>query len=350
MRPADIAKAIACPILDTTVLVALLSFYLAMQLILWILSLGRYFVVSAMIITAFTLPGLCLYLISLLEARARGRKPGPPGIEHLQWFGSSWSLLQVLYFVGLGYAIYRLAGVGEKAGIVITLSLVAALLPASLATLAVTHSAAESLHPVTIARIIRRSGWSYWIATAYILLASWFVWTLRSSSLTGWLIELITLYLLFAFYALIGTIMQPQHLHDEVDIHEPLGPDEAAITADLAALRTGVLDHAYAIVSRGYRDGGLSHIHESMEDDPEPDSAWPWYFENMMLWEDKMAALVFGQQYLSRLLHDGEFHAATKLIMRCRYESESFKPLAEDREQAIAAAEYCGNEELAKLL
>ncbi len=350
MKPIDLLRALACPVLSQTVLFAFIMFYLAAEFIRWAISTGPFFFVSAIIVAAFTVPALSLYLIFLLDARARGREPEPPGVEHLHWYGSGWSLLQVLYYVAVGFAAYKLASLDSAEGLIAVVVLVAAALPASLATLAVTHSPLESLNPVTIGKIIRRCGGSYWIAPVFVVLAATLAWWVFNSSLPGWLADCIALYLLFAFYALTGEIMHPQRLHGEVDIHEPLAPDEAKVTAELLALRTEALNHAYGFISRGNRDGGFKHIYDRIADDPEPESAWQWYFDGMMLWQDRTAALFFGQQYLHRLLHDDDFRAAIKVIARCRYENEAFQPLREDREKAVAAAEHMGNEELAQAL
>lgn len=350
MKPADIAREVAYPLTNATVVTAFITFYLALELITWILSLGPIFFVSALIIAVFVLPALCLYLMFLLEARSKGKAPEPPAVEHLHWYGSGWNLVQVLYYVALSYALNRFITADASAGIVAIVFLVAGTLPASLSILAITRSPLESVHPATIAKLIGRCGWSYWIAPLFVLLSAKIIWVLFISSLPGWLADLVALYLVFAFYALTGAIMQPQRLHEEIDIHEPLGPDEAAITAELQALRTNVLDHAYGFISRGNREGGFRHIHDWIADDPEPGTAWQWYFDNMMRWRDRTPALFFGQQYVSRLLHDGDFGAAAKVILRCRYENEAFQPLAEDREQAVAAAEHAGNEELARAL
>ena len=70
----------------------------------------------------------------------------------------------------------------------------------------------------------------------------------------------------------------------------------------------------------------------------------------MLRWATQDPALFFGQRYLSRLLHDGNNIAAVKLIMRCRLINEAFKPLSEDRELALEAAEHCQNDELISLL
>ena len=53
---------------------------------------------------------------------------------------------------------------------------------------------------------------------------------------------------------------------------------------------------------------------------------------------------------LKRLLHSDEPKAAMKLITRCRSINENFKPLPEDRDLALEAAEACHNDELVSFL
>jgi len=347
MRTADFLRSLAYPVACKTVLPAFLLFYVAAEFMRWAISTGPFYFVSATVFAVFLLPALCLYLVYLLQARARGREPDPPGIEHLLWFGSGWSLLQVLYFVAIGYGTVTLAGTTGMAAVV---AVAAVVLPASLATLAVTQSPLESLNPVTLRKVIARCGWRYWLVTLYFVVAVAVTRYVYTSGITPWLADLVSLYLLFVFYALTGAVIRPGNLHRDVDIYEPLQPDESAIAAELLSVRNDVLNHAYGFISRGNREGGLQHIRDWIAEDPEPGSAWRWYFDNMMRWQDKMPALFFGQHYVRRLLHDGDFRAATRVIMRCRHENEAFQPFREDREQAIAAAEHVGNEELARAL
>lgn len=114
--------------------------------------------------------------------------------------------------------------------------------------------------------------------------------------------------------------------------------------------RDAVLNHAYGFVSRGNRAGGLKHIYLCIADDPNPDHAWAWFHKRMLSWELTDAVLEFSQQYLKRMLYRDESVAAVKLMLRCRLINEMFRPLPEDRPQALIAAEHCRNEELMRVL
>lgn len=119
---------------------------------------------------------------------------------------------------------------------------------------------------------------------------------------------------------------------------------------ELLRERTKVLNHAYGFISRDNRAGGLDHVYQRIVIDPNPDSAWAWFLNQMLLWEVSDAALDFSQQYLRRLLYKEDHVAAVKLMLRCRLINESFQPLAEDRPLALVAAEHCQNDELIKFL
>ncbi len=168
--------------------------------------------------------------------------------------------------------------------------------------------------------------------------------------MSGFFTELLTAYLVFAFFALIGAVVRPYQFHDEIRIHEPAEPGQELLDEQLQSARTNALNHAYGFISRGNRAGGFKHIRDWLGTDPEPDGAWQWFFDQMVLWEIKEPALVFAQTYLSRLLAEREYVAAVKLMMRCRLINEAFRPLPDDRELAIEAAEQCGNDELMRSL
>lgn len=349
-KAAEIARALASPLSDTAVLAAFGLFYLAIELILGAVTGGPHFIVFGLILAAFVLPALCLYLMDVLEALANGGKPKPLAVEHLHWYGSLWSLVQLLYLGVLIYAIYELGSLLGGAALVALLLLFAAVLPASLTILALTHSPFESLNPQAIGRLIARYGTTYWIVPSFFLVAVFVANWLDGTRLHDGLAHLATLYLVFAFYTLTGSIAKPHELHREVDIHDPLEPDEQQLDEALTRQREAVLGHAYGFISRENRAGGMKHIHDWLDQDPQRDIAWPWFFEQMLRWEEKEPALIFGQQFLGRLLRQQDAVAAVKLMMRCRLVNEAFMPLPEDRPEAREAARQCSNEELMRSL
>jgi len=144
--------------------------------------------------------------------------------------------------------------------------------------------------------------------------------------------------------------------YDPVPVDAGVRKDENPVTAEIedsdATLRqrTTVLNHAYGFIAHDNRAGGLDHIYLCIADDPNPDNAWAWFLKQMLPWELNDAVLEFAQQYLKRMLYRGDNVAAVKLMLRCRLINEKFRPLPEDRTQALEAAEHCNNDELINVL
>lgn len=340
---AKLARELAYPLTDGAVLMSWLALFLVVR---FAVSGG----VLGLLLLLLVLPSLFRYLMRVLDARAKGQDPGPLSVDDLLWFGSAWSLFVIVHVAVLIYVSYF---VGRRYGLgamLVVDALLAAVIPASLAVLAVTRTPAESLMPRAIAGVIERCGTAYWLLPSYLVVAAGLIPWLHAQSLPGLLVDLFSAYLVVAFFALTGAIVRPLGLHDEVMIHEPVEPDQESLDQELLQERTNVLNHAYGFISRGNRAGGFKHIRDWLGRDPEPDAAWAWYFEHMLRWEIKEPALVYAQTYLSRLLANGDYVAAVKVIMRCRLVNEAWKPLSADRDLAVEAAQNCGNEELAKSL
>ena len=343
MTATDIGREFVYPANNTTVLIALNMFFV-------LLELAAFAGLYGLFLFFLVLPALTRYLMVLLEARARGKDPGAPGVEIFMLIENAWSLFPVVHAALLVYATYLAGREFGMLGVFIVAGVLVALIPASLAVLAITRSPSESIDPRAVFGLIERCGLSYWIAPAFLMLAVILVVWLSTLPIVELVLDFVAFYFLFASFALIGGLIRPFDLGSELDIPAPAEPDTAAVEAQLEKERSRVLDHAYGFISRGNRAGGLQHIRSWIDDDPDPDSAWPWFVDEMLRWEMNEAALPFAQAYLTRLLHFGEQAAAVKLMLRCRLVNENFRPLAEDRALALAAAEHCQNEDLINFL
>jgi hypothetical protein len=343
LRPAEVVREFLYPLTNTAVLFSWVALFLVIEFAVN----GR---VLGLLLLLLVLPSFFRYLMRILDARTRGKDPGPLNVDDLLWFGDAWSLFVIVHVAVVIYANYYLGTTVGLAGALPANLLLAAVIPASLAVLAVTRNPVECLIPRSVAGVIRRCGPGYWILPSYLLLVGVLIWWLSTTSTPSFFLELLAAFLVFAFFALLGAILKPFKLHDEVRLHEPAEPDQEMLEANLLKERTQVLNHAYGFISRGNRDGGFKHIRAWLEKDPEPDAAWQWFFEQMLHWEINEPALVYAQTYLGRLLGYGDNIAAVKLMLRCRLINPAFRPLPEDSALAIAAAEHCGNADLAQLL
>lgn len=343
MSVTEILREFAFPARSLTVVLSSLFIFLMLKFALFGGLMGLF-------LLFLILPSLFHYLMRLLDARSRGEEPGPLDGEDLMWYHAPWRLFMIVQLVFVGYALWVISDLYQLPGLLVTGTLVAAALPASLAVLAITRSPLQSLNPQAIGNLIGRTGVSYWLLPTYLVSAGMVLRWLSAEGLSGFFLDLFGYYLVLVFFSLTGAVVQPYNLHEEVDIYDPVEPDAEIVEERLLNERTSVLSHAYGFISRDNRRGGFRHIESWLREDPDPESAWPWFFDQMLRWDDKYPALLFGQSYLSQLLANGDNVMAIKVMMRCRLHDPTFVPLAGDLEPALRAAEAAGNQELADFL
>lgn len=336
MSVAEFVNALIYPLRSSVTLVALVSFYLLLQLAI---AAGIFGVWLAVIIV----PALFRYLVMLAEARAQNRDAEPPGIEYFSFAGNLWTLFPVLPLVAFLALYLAAADIGAVPAVMVA-GLIAALFPAMMAVLVITHSPAQSLNPVAWFQLTTRLGVAYLYAPVMLVLIVILLMLLQSTP--HWMQSLVELYAAFAFYSVVGTMLARDELLDEVAIPDVDTTSEELQQARLFERRATVLNHAYGFVSRGNSDGGLQHIFSWLESDPQPAAAWPWFFEQMLRWDTTDAALAFAQVWVGELLRNGLNIQAVKIMLRARLVNERFRPRPEDLPLAIDAAEKSGNEEL----
>ena len=341
IRPSDIARAILTPLTELSVLLPLLMFW-------GLLTFGLYRLPLGIIVVLLALPPLFRYQSFIVEACASGRVPGAFDAEYFNWIGTGWTMFPLVLAGVFGYAGWRATGAWGEAGMWVTVVAASAIIPASLAVLAITHSALQAMNPVALFRVFEQAGARFIVAPAYVLLLAWL--TLASGSLPLWALVFAGIFILFSVASLTGTLIAPFKLVDNVYIADALEPDERKSAAELLQLRESVLAHAYGFISRDNREGGFQHVFSAIEQDPDPAAAWDWYLRSMFLWEDKMHALFFAQHYIRDALAHDEPVRAVKAALRCHRENEQFRPLRENLPALIEAAERTGNEELAEVL
>lgn len=295
----------------------------------------------------FAIVALCTfrYNMVLLEARAKGIEPQPPGIEMFSLVGNLWTLFPVVH-LAIGYGLLQFGYVALGPGGAFALGAAYLMvLPALFAILAITRSPLESLNLATAFRLIGRIGTAYWAAPAALLLAALLPMVLPDLPRIAALV--IDLGIGFGVIAVIGAMVRPFDFFAEVDIEAPIEVAPEKANERIEKGRVAALNHAYGFASRGNVDGALQHIGQwILEEDPYPGDAWPWFFDAMLKWEDTYPALRLAQDYLDLLLSDGDTPRAVKLLLRCKYANEEFRPHAASRDAAIAAAESVGHQEL----
>ncbi len=335
----DYMRELAYPASSSATLIALVTFVL-------LIGLVRLAGLFGIWLAVVTVPAFLRYLTMIAEARARDMEAAPPGVEYFTLVGNAWTLFPVIPVFAMALLVRETGDAfGDLPATFVALGLTA-LLPAIVGVLVITHSALQSIDPRAIDRFIHGCGAGYWYAPATAVLIV-LVPTLLGF-LPDWALLIIEMYLVAAFFAVIGAVTRQSKLFDEVDIPDAMEPEVEKVLAGLSRERVKVVNHAYGFASRGNRDGGLEHIYDWLVKDPDPDAAWPWFLDQMLRWEDTYPALLFAQQYLGRLLEHNDKVGAVKLMLRCRLVNMEFRPLSADLPAAIAAAESCRNDELAK--
>lgn len=351
LKPNELLRELLLPLTAPPVVLAMLLFFALFQIVMLATVFGQViaFVLAAQLVV-FVLPAMLRYLMVVLEARAFGREPVALDIDLFPWVGNAWTLFPLLHVAALAYLFFvtqSYFGTAAARGVVL---LYLFFLPASLITLAMTRSVLASLNPVTIVKLIQRRGFAYAIGPAFVLLAGWLIIHIDRWFAADLLTQFMCFYFAFAAFAVFGGSVRSLRPEREIDIPMPIGIDEEREQERHLVNRTAVLNHAYGIISRGNRAKGLDHIFHALAEDANAEAGWAWFFDNMLRWENPEAALAFAQHYVHELLHCGENVKAVKVMLRCRMINPAFRPLQDDVELAIHAAEQCHNDELANFL
>lgn len=335
MNPRDIFREILFPLTNASLVMAIVFF----GSLIWLVAAAG---LLGLWLAFIVVPAVFRYGIYVLEARAHGDEAFVPGIEIFNIADNGWGLFPLAVFIVFIWVEVEIAtnmGMGAAQA---ALAIFFLIYPASMAVLGITRSPVASLNPVALFNMVKTCGVNYvWIPGALTAVA---VASIKASAvLPDFLDYYLEMYLFFLFFTFTGAVVHTSGAVDEVDIELPVGQTESEYVDDLTAERQQVANHAYGFISRGNREGGFKHIRQWIQTDPDPDDAVGWFFNEMMRWEEKDAALFFGQECLSHYLHhdqDSDNEArALKLMARCLHENPGWKPKAEDRSHATALAD-----------
>lgn len=346
MNPADLLREIIRPFVDRVLLIAIIVFGGALWLSLIVMQLGPILVIFGLLMGLIVLSTMFRYVIQVLECRAQGLRTPVVDIDALTLLGNLWTFFPLLLTLAFGWVAALLAGSGNTGGATALTVVFALLFPASIGVLSITHSPLESINPVALYRLIQRCGITYaWIpiVVAAVTFASA---GMAQAGAPLLIVVLVRTYAIFLLFTMTGAVVRQSGVSGDVSIGEAKEQYESDYRDELTGERQKVADHAYGFISRGNREGGLKHIRQWIKSDPDPDDAVGWFFNEMMRWENKDAALFFGQECLAHFLHHDNDEPALKLIARCLHENPAWKPKPEDRPHALLLAEKYEREDL----
>jgi len=343
MKPAKLLREVAYPATDMAVFLAMIGFLLIGELAAAAGFLGLFLAIV-------TVPAFFRYLLYVLEARVSNRTVPPLAVELFGLAENFWSLFPlvltaVMIWGGFYFAVNASALVALVFGLAI-----AFVFPASMTVLAITRSPAQSLNPAALFALIRLCGLDYALIFGVIAIVGMIPALFAAAGLPDFLIDLAGLYVVFLLFSFTGAVAAATGANAMISI-----PDSLELTADEIESRTtqeraSTLSHAYGFISRNDRAGGFAHLQTYIDVAPDAAIEYRWFIDQMLGWETKDHALFFAQHYLKFLLDNDQSVEAMKLIARCRLENPRFRPLAEDRQRALAVARRMQNDAMVEAL
>ena len=290
------------------------------------------------------------YLMTLLEARSYNRDAPAFDAELMAFFGNAWALFPLVIAAMLGWLLF-IVQQNYPQGLSLLLAFIATtLFPASLGVLSITRAPFQGMNPIAIYSFIRKSGTDYLLLIATLDTMWMVLFLLWKSGVSPFLLGFGLVYQAFLTYSMTGMVTSRHRLAEQVDIPLPLMATPGQSRAALIKEREKFASHAYGLVSRGNRAGGLAHIQSRIDGEADQDEACHWFFNEMLKWENTDAALFFAQSYLHRLLRQQDDMQALKLLSQCFHFNPRFRPASSDRDAAKALAESHGRKDLLSLL
>ena len=143
MSATDILRVMLAPLREFTILAPLLMFWTLIALGIWGGVLGIFVLV-------LTLSPLFRFLSFVVESYANGQVPSAFDAEFFNWVGTMWTMFPLLLAILFGVATYYATQAWGSAGTWLVVVVAAGIVPASLAVLAITHSALQALNPLAL--------------------------------------------------------------------------------------------------------------------------------------------------------------------------------------------------------
>lgn len=339
LTPRDVLDELIYPFRDAAMLLAILVFTVLFTLSVFAGLFGLWLLIAIV-------PAFFQYLLVVMQARADKKEVPAVDVELFSLANRLWSLFPLVLVSFTGVVVYFLVSTDHESLAVMTMALAFLLLPPMMATLTITHSAIECLRPSRMWLVARNWGRHYLLVLVVSAVGVVVVYLALRFDLWVPLVILVVLYCFLLIASVGGHAMAIQEAEIEISIPDPVLPSEQELMEKTNQVRTGTLNHAYGMVSRGNRAGGVHHILEDIKASPDQVESYRWFFKEMLRWDSPGAAAVVGQQFVSLLLAKRQDQEAIKTIVRCRHANPDFKLLEADRVTALRLTRYIHDPEL----
>lgn len=242
------------------------------------------------------------YCYLVLEKTALGIKEPPPlEMMMLNPFDELRPLKQLMILSGAGILLSLCYTLGELAGVVMT-ALAIMLFPASIAVLAVTHSAIQAINPVLLVRITLVLGTAYiglWLLIGASLAALYFV----VESGIGLLLTLaFILYLFILLFHVIGTTLYEKRGDLGLEVFH--SPDKTRAEDQRLELKTHqrFLDLAYGDKGLDARSATFRELIGYIDGSADPLATHAWFHQELGQLDHKRLYRLHAERYLERLM------------------------------------------------
>jgi hypothetical protein len=343
MQATEIAREIIYPLSRFATVVPMVTSWL-------LFSLAMLFRLFGLFLFLATVVPFFAYLMTLLEARSYNRDAPAFDAELMAFIGNTWALFPLVIAAVLGWLQFSVQQEYPQSLSLLLAFIATTLFPASVGVLSITRAPLQGLNPIAIYGFIRTAGTDY-LLLIVTLDTLWIVlFLLWKSGVSSFLLGFGLVYQAFLLYSMTGMVTGRHRLTEQADIPSPLMATPGQSRLALIKEREKFASHAYGLVSRGNRAGGLAHIQSRIDGEADQDEACHWFFNEMLKWENTDAALFFGQSYLHRLLQQQDDMQALKLLSQCFHFNPRFRPARGDSDAAKALAESHGRNDLLSLL
>jgi len=291
------------------VLLGVVEFGMFMQLPLWIFPLLYVF---------WIMPN---YFIEIVEHRALGKPDWPVFSQETLVAGRNQIgvIFSVLTLIGAGGILaLRAAQQSEWASVLLFGGL--AVLPASVALLAVTREFSAALNPLRWLVAAAGMGLGYLLCLlGEAVVAALAIFAARHDQV---LLYPLAVYALFLLAWLIGSVVYARRR--VLGVVAPTSPEARAerVRADTLRIRSGILNHAYGFAAHGNRVGALRHVEAYIASDEDTLEARLWMLNEMLRWDDIESPLAFGRSVIEYCEQHGLAAEAERVQFWCKHLSE----------------------------
>ncbi|HPF26652.1 MAG TPA: hypothetical protein P5528_16080 [Steroidobacteraceae bacterium] len=267
------------------------------------------------------------YLYVLIDDVAHGGDDAPVlSMEMIAPLSDFRAVGQIAILVALGYGSQSLSGVLGSAGVQALQLALLALLPASVAIMAIERNLLRALNPVAITRVIAGlGGWYLTLLAAMLLLAALTTRAVDSIGL-AMLQTFVELLLWLLFASLLGGALYERRLTLGIDARHTPEHRLAREHRERDHERARFLDEVFAMARNGAHDNAWRAIELRLDARAHSDAEYDWLLEALQRLTDSRHLHRLRNRYLTRLVQRRRSSVALNLLERIWRSDADYQP------------------------